>query len=62
MCFEFCLLIVYLTTLSVAQTMWRRVLGWVVNNELEMAWKEAVVTKFDIVIQCFPGGTKETLK
>jgi hypothetical protein len=32
-----------LTTLSVAQTVQRRMMGWLVNNEWERMWQEAVV-------------------
>jgi hypothetical protein len=32
---------VYLTTLSVTQTTWRRMIGWTVNNELERIWAKA---------------------
>jgi hypothetical protein len=38
-----CLFIVYLTTLSVAQTIERRMIKWSMNNELETTWQEAVV-------------------
>jgi hypothetical protein len=34
---------VYLTTLSVAQTVQHQPTGRLVNNELERMWKEAVV-------------------
>jgi hypothetical protein len=41
------LFVVYLTMLSVAQTLYRRMIGWVMNNELERIWKEAVVAWLD---------------
>jgi hypothetical protein len=28
---------------SVAQTVYRRMIAWIMNSELERAWKEAVV-------------------
>jgi hypothetical protein len=33
----------YLTTLTVAQTLKRRMIGWLMKNEFEGIWKEAVV-------------------
>jgi hypothetical protein len=44
------LFVVYLTTLSIAQTVWCRMIGF----EFERIWKEGVVTKFKV-----PGGTAE---
>jgi hypothetical protein len=35
---------VYFAVLSVFQTLKRRIAGWLVNNELERIWKEAVVS------------------
>jgi hypothetical protein len=35
--------LVYLTTLSVVQTIFRRMIGWIMNDKLEMTWKEVVV-------------------
>jgi hypothetical protein len=37
------LFVVYLMTLSVAQTIQRRMVGRLMNTELERMWKEAVV-------------------
>jgi hypothetical protein len=37
-----CMFVVYLTTLSVAQAVRRRMIGWLVNNELQRICKEAV--------------------
>jgi hypothetical protein len=36
-------LILYLTTLLVAETMQRRMLGWLMHDEFEGVWKEAVM-------------------
>jgi hypothetical protein len=45
--------LVYLTTLSVAQTRYRRIKGWYVNYELVRMWKEAVLRRN------LPGGIEE---
>jgi hypothetical protein len=34
---------VYLVMLSVFQSIWRRMLEWRVNNELERMWKEVLI-------------------
>jgi hypothetical protein len=34
----------YLTTLSVAQTIYRPMIGWLMNNALERIWKESAVS------------------
>jgi hypothetical protein len=34
---------IYLTTLSVAETIWHQMKGWYLNNELERMWKEAAM-------------------
>jgi hypothetical protein len=47
--------------LSVAHTVYRRLIG-LVSNELETVWKEVVVTKFVVLSRCFPGGTDETIE
>jgi hypothetical protein len=33
----------------VSQAIYRPVMGWYVNNELEMLWKEVVSTKFKLL-------------
>jgi hypothetical protein len=37
------LFMTYLTTLSVAQSAYSQILGWLVNIKLENIWKEAIV-------------------
>jgi len=47
-----CLVYVYLTTLSIFQIMWSRMMKWSINNEQENMWKEADVT-FDGLFRFF---------
>jgi hypothetical protein len=47
---------VYLTTLSVAQTLWRRMIK---NNELQRMQKEVIVAYFKVLSRHLPGGTEE---
>jgi hypothetical protein len=35
--------------------------GWLMNDELERIWKEAVVTSFNVIPRHFPGWNKENL-
>jgi hypothetical protein len=48
-----------LSTLSVAQTIQDRIVGWLENNKLERTWKEAVMTYFEMVNRHLPGGNEE---
>jgi hypothetical protein len=50
--------VVYLTTLSVAQTIFHRIIGWIMNSELERIRKEAVVAYFNLLSWYLPGGTE----
>jgi hypothetical protein len=46
------LFVVYVTTLSVVQAAeLHRVIGWIMHNELERMWKEAVVVQFDTYVK-----------
>jgi xanthine/uracil/vitamin C permease (AzgA family) len=40
----FILIIICLTTLSITQGIYHRIIGWWVNVELEQRWKEVAVT------------------
>jgi hypothetical protein len=51
------LFLVYLTTLSVSEYMASNE-RLIVNNELEMMWKEAVVAFFKLLSWNLPGGTE----
>jgi hypothetical protein len=33
----------FIQTLLIARNVWRRMVGWLVNNELERAWREVAV-------------------
>jgi hypothetical protein len=55
-------LTVHLTTLSVAPTIYRRMTGWLTNNELERIWKEATVVQFKYYPGAFPEGQIKTSK
>jgi hypothetical protein len=46
--------------MTVSQTVERRVIEWLMNNELERIWKETVAVCFNVLSLHFPGGTKET--
>jgi hypothetical protein len=48
---------VYLTTLSVAQTIQRQTAGLLVNTQLEGMWKEAVAGIFEELSRHLSGGT-----
>jgi hypothetical protein len=39
-CVSFVLHLVYMLTISMDQTVWRRIIGILVNNELERIWNE----------------------
>jgi hypothetical protein len=54
--------VVYLTMLSVPETIYCRMRGWLVNNELERIWKEAVMTWFKLLSQNILGVTEKTTK
>jgi hypothetical protein len=51
----------YLSILSVSQTVQRRVVGWFVDNELEKVWTEAVMAYLKLPWS-FHGWTKYTSK
>jgi hypothetical protein len=51
--------VIYLTTLSVAHNIWHQMTGWLMSNELERNWKEAVMVTFRILFQHLPGETEE---
>jgi hypothetical protein len=53
--------IVYLTTLLVTQTIQRQIIGWLMDNESERIWKEAVVALFMILHRHLPRGTEDNL-
>jgi hypothetical protein len=40
--------VIFLTALSVFQTKQRRMIEWLINNELERIWKEEVVALLEI--------------
>jgi hypothetical protein len=54
--------VVYLTTLSVAQTIQRRMTGRLLNDGLERIWIEAVVVQFKIPFRYLPDGTEKNHK
>jgi hypothetical protein len=59
----FLFICVFLTTLSVAQTILKsRIIGWLMCNELEKIWKEAVVASFNVLVlsRYLSGGTEKT--
>jgi hypothetical protein len=39
----YCAFVVYFATLSVSE-IWRRIVGWFMNDELERIWKEGAVS------------------
>lgn len=45
-----------LKTLSVIENM-TLMIGWLVNNELERTWKEAIMTEFTVIFTHMSGGT-----
>jgi hypothetical protein len=47
---------VYLTTLSVVQPIWRRMTGPLMNDELKKMWNEASMAYFELLSQRTPGG------
>jgi hypothetical protein len=49
--------VAYLMTLSVAQTIWRRMM-WLIN-ELERIWLEAVMARFKIIYRHLPVRAEE---
>jgi hypothetical protein len=49
----------YLTRLSVAQSIRRRMAGLLTNNELERMWKEAIVTWCEVLSRYLSGGTED---
>jgi hypothetical protein len=59
-----CLFVIYLMRLSVSKTVKRRMVWWLVINELEEKWKEAVVAKLKYrpaIFQCYWRKTMKTL-
>lgn len=52
----------YLTTLLVAQTVGRKIIGWLMNLELERMWKKAVVSLFRVHSQHLLVGAEENLE
>jgi hypothetical protein len=58
-----CLLILVLSkTLSADNTIQRRMVGWLVNDEFKIIGKKAVVTKPETVTGIFKGGLKKNTK
>jgi hypothetical protein len=53
------LFMVYSAALLVTQNVWRRVIGLLMNNGWAMASKKVFVASFEILSQCYLGGTKE---
>jgi hypothetical protein len=58
--FTFHVFIVYLMTLTVAFSAWRRMTGWGRNNEEEMIWKE--VAEFDMLPRNLLEGLRKRAK
>jgi hypothetical protein len=52
--------VIYLLMLSVIKTVVLNHL-FIVNNELERIWKEAVMAQFKVVFWCVPVGSEENL-
>jgi hypothetical protein len=48
--------------LPVAQIIWHRTIGVLMNNELEKLWKEAVVAKFKVQFRHMHEGTEKNRK
>jgi len=51
----------YLTTLSIFQILWSRMMKWAINSEEENMWKEAGVTS-DVLFWLFHGWNEENDK
>jgi hypothetical protein len=45
-------------TLPAAEVIYRQMVGWLVNNELERTWQEAMVDKFTIPVTRLEGMRK----
>jgi hypothetical protein len=52
---------VYLPTLSIAHTTQSRMLRWLMNNKLEIIWKETTVAKFKVLSRHLAGETAQAL-
>jgi hypothetical protein len=50
---------VYLTTLSGAQTIHCQIVGWLVNNGLEGMWNRVVLALFEVLACHLPGGAEK---
>jgi hypothetical protein len=53
------LLAVYLTTLSVAQSVQRRIIEWLINSKLGQIWKQVVVAKYKVQSRHVRRGTED---
>jgi hypothetical protein len=51
-----------LVPLSVAQTIWRRMMEWLVNNKLEGMWEEVVMAEFEVPTRHLLKGMNKTMK
>jgi hypothetical protein len=45
--------------LPVTQSIQHQIVGWLVNNELERMWKEAVLAQHDVIFWQLHEGTEE---
>lgn len=48
--------------MMVVQTIHYQIIGYLVNYELEMMWKEVVVDLFEVISKHLPKASKETIK
>jgi hypothetical protein len=46
---------------AISQTIWHQMVGWWMNNELEIMWEETVVAWVMALSQNLPGGTEDSL-
>jgi hypothetical protein len=53
---------VYLTTLPVVNTVCSRILGWLMNDELERIWKETIIAYLKVLSWHSPGVAKKTTR
>lgn len=58
----FYLFMAYLTTLSVDQTVWRHLIGRLINNELEIMRKEGFVAYFRYDLDICQEGLRKSMK